>query len=56
MDNTIMNALDNALNNSKVGNFEGMGTSLDVALEEMKKNDPLAFESAERIMNSFTSI
>ena len=48
----LMNALDNALDNIKIGNHEATGVSLDVAEKYMRNKDPVAFAKAEKEFNT----
>jgi len=51
----LLDALDNALENIKLGNHEATGVSLDVAEKHMREKDPVAFEKAEKELDKIIS-
>lgn len=54
-DQILMDALDNALENIKIGNHEATGVSLDLAEKYMRNKDPVAFANLEKELDKIVS-
>jgi len=51
----LLDALDNALDNIELGNHEATSASLKVAQKHMREKNPVEFDNAKRIFDSFFS-